>query len=432
MKKSIFISLLLLVLCYKVQGQSAIAKIKWEEAELQFSEGRYFECYNKLNEVEEILGRKTPKVSHLKIISASKIIEANPYNDFNLLNNAREEAQFFLKEYENLQDYEEKYKEVYYCLEKIKKYPYTLEEFTQKKNQIEQEKKEAQRALALREEAERKSQEELIKRRNEEIRITEERELQKVDYSSMYIGYSAPHNEKSAKIISYDDWLSAVGEQPLTTALKSGKFGLTGSFSLGIEGIAGLNLLNNSFKSSRLGFGIFYGIHHSWLLYSFNDIGTTPSIHDHYFKDYSKKSFMLTSLGIGPSISYRLGKKKTFIDFHCTYNLNSFWRRDDLYSFNYEDYTSGSPAFGSTSEGYVVKEETTISFSPVFGLGFRFWESVLLSYEIRLNVIDNGNYLDHFEYSFPNSFQPYEETKTFKPKNGVDLSTRCIKLGFLF
>ena len=137
MNKIILITSLLLFIAFQSSGQNAIAKIKYEDAELDFSNQNYAKALVTLTEVETLLGRKTPKVSHLKIMSGSKIIDANPYNDFELIKQIKDEATLFLKEYEDLADYEEKYREVYFVSEKLKKYPATLDDFNKQKRKAE-------------------------------------------------------------------------------------------------------------------------------------------------------------------------------------------------------------------------------------------------------------------------------------------------------
>jgi hypothetical protein len=133
MKKYLLLIGFLMLGSLSSYSQNAIAKIKYEDAELDFSNQNYVKALVTLTEVETLLGRKTPKVSHLKIMAGSKIIEANPYNDFELIKQIKDEANFFLKEYQDLVDYEEKYKEVYFGSEKLKKYPTTLDEFLKQK-----------------------------------------------------------------------------------------------------------------------------------------------------------------------------------------------------------------------------------------------------------------------------------------------------------
>ena len=50
-------------------SQNAIAKIKYEDAELDFSNQNYAKALVTLTEVETILGRKTPKISHFKSVA---------------------------------------------------------------------------------------------------------------------------------------------------------------------------------------------------------------------------------------------------------------------------------------------------------------------------------------------------------------------------
>ena len=71
-------------------AQSAVAKIKYEEAEEAFSRGAYTESISRLNEVENILGATNPRVLYLRIMASHKLMQADPYASCALLQRLRQ------------------------------------------------------------------------------------------------------------------------------------------------------------------------------------------------------------------------------------------------------------------------------------------------------------------------------------------------------
>lgn len=114
---------------------NTIAKFKFEEAEQAFVTKDYQTTIAKLNEAEELLKSTNPKILYLKVVSISKLIESNSNFDFALLNEARILSNTYLKDYENLPDNEDKYRDIYTVSEQLKSYALTEEEFDAQKNQ---------------------------------------------------------------------------------------------------------------------------------------------------------------------------------------------------------------------------------------------------------------------------------------------------------
>jgi nitrogen regulatory protein PII-like uncharacterized protein len=104
-----------------------IAKLKFEEAEEAFQKGDFSSSIKKLDEAEKLLGVTNPKIEYLRILAYFNVIEQNSGNDYNMLSQARNKINFYLKNYTGAS--EEKYKEVYKISEQLNKYPKSLDEY---------------------------------------------------------------------------------------------------------------------------------------------------------------------------------------------------------------------------------------------------------------------------------------------------------------
>ena len=140
MKKLLTLTFILFATAQFAFSQQAIAKIKYEEAEEAYAAKNYESTLKKLDEVETILKTTSPKVMYLRIMAQSSTIENNPLNDFNILANTRKLCAKYLKNYENVPNYEDKYLDVYKMAEALNaKYPATLDEFNKKVEEKKQE-----------------------------------------------------------------------------------------------------------------------------------------------------------------------------------------------------------------------------------------------------------------------------------------------------
>lgn len=138
MKKALLLTILIIASVQFTFAQNAtIAKFKFEEAEQAFSNEDYEEVLYKLKEVETLLGSSNPKVLYLQILSLSKIVEKMPYSTsnlvpetaFGLIEEIRLKVSQYSKEYGNLPDNEDKFRDIYKISEKIKIYPNTKEDY---------------------------------------------------------------------------------------------------------------------------------------------------------------------------------------------------------------------------------------------------------------------------------------------------------------
>ncbi len=136
MKKSFLLILFGLLLAQTGFSQDAIAKLKFEDAEEAYSKEDYSTTLSKLDDAEKILGKTNPKILYLRIVSQDKIISADPYKDYTILENTRKNCSYYLKEYEKVEGIEEKYRDVYKISEKLAQYPNTVQAFSAEKQRI--------------------------------------------------------------------------------------------------------------------------------------------------------------------------------------------------------------------------------------------------------------------------------------------------------
>lgn len=119
--KSFFLLLLAgVLLTFSATAQTAVAKIKYEEAEEAFTQGEYATTLTRLNEAEKILGATNPRILYLRIMATDKVVQAEPYGKFAQLQALRKYCAFYLTKYENLDNNEDKYRDVYKVSESLK------------------------------------------------------------------------------------------------------------------------------------------------------------------------------------------------------------------------------------------------------------------------------------------------------------------------
>lgn len=109
MKKKFICILFLIVLTLNMQAQNTIAKLKYEQAEEAYNTKDYALSLEKLKETEKLLGQSNPKILYLKIKVQDKLMA----EDKQYLASLKKDCAFYLKNYENIENIEEKYKEVY-------------------------------------------------------------------------------------------------------------------------------------------------------------------------------------------------------------------------------------------------------------------------------------------------------------------------------
>lgn len=135
------------------QAQTNTAQVKFEQAEEAFTGEKYTEALTLLQEAEDILGFINPKIMYLRIMAQYFLIEKEPYKDYELLKELRENCAFFLKENEENTKVQAKYREVFDVLQSLSKYPSDLASFNEMKKRwdenFEKGQAEARRAIKV-------------------------------------------------------------------------------------------------------------------------------------------------------------------------------------------------------------------------------------------------------------------------------------------
>ncbi len=101
--------------------QTAIAKLKFEDAEEAFNNKDYLTALAKLDEAEEIFGKTGPPILYLRIMCLDKIVEAENGKDPENIHELKNNCAFYLSIYEEA-SVEDKYRDVYKISAKIEKY----------------------------------------------------------------------------------------------------------------------------------------------------------------------------------------------------------------------------------------------------------------------------------------------------------------------
>lgn len=116
--KQLFTIGLLIVLYSPAQSQNAIAKINYEQAEESFAKSDFLTAVVKLDEAEKLLGSTNPKILYLRIMSQDKLLDS----DSSIVASLRKNCLYYLKTYEQVQNLEEKYKDVYLVSQRLLQY----------------------------------------------------------------------------------------------------------------------------------------------------------------------------------------------------------------------------------------------------------------------------------------------------------------------
>lgn len=103
-------------------AQTAIAKLKFEDAEEAFEKNDYKVVLTKLDEAEKLFGQTNPPILYLRIIAQSKNISLQDDIDIEDIAMLRSNCTSYLKNYEHIEGIEEKYKEVYKVYDSYKEY----------------------------------------------------------------------------------------------------------------------------------------------------------------------------------------------------------------------------------------------------------------------------------------------------------------------
>jgi hypothetical protein len=104
--------LLGLLLVFTVpKAQTAVAKLKFEDAETAYNAGDYIKAINKLAESEKLFGKINSLILHLRILAQDRLFAQTGQVELGF--ELKRNCATFLKDYADVEALEEKYKEVY-------------------------------------------------------------------------------------------------------------------------------------------------------------------------------------------------------------------------------------------------------------------------------------------------------------------------------
>lgn len=109
--KHILCLLGLLLVFTAPNAQTALAKLKFEDAETAFNNQDYAKAAQKLDEAEKLFGKTNAPIAYLRILLMDKQLPAEP--DWAVVKKLLINCENYLKEYENVESLEEKYRQVY-------------------------------------------------------------------------------------------------------------------------------------------------------------------------------------------------------------------------------------------------------------------------------------------------------------------------------
>ena len=108
--KHILCLLGLLLVFTAPKAQTALAKLKFEDAETAFNNQDYAKAAQKLDEAEKLFGKTNAPIAYLRILLMDKQLPAEP--DWAVVKKLLTNCESYLKEYENVESLEEKYRQV--------------------------------------------------------------------------------------------------------------------------------------------------------------------------------------------------------------------------------------------------------------------------------------------------------------------------------
>lgn len=176
-------------------GQSAIAELKFEEAEIAFNKNDYKLALRKLDEFDNLLKEIKSKSLYLRIVCQDKVFHGERLyiseTQYDLLASLRENCQIYLEGMESL-GLDDKFREVYQINESLKVYPSSRASWLERMREAEL--IEQRKALELQRRAEEDRQRDLIIQKNmqEAAKLRAEEQKKKQEESKYYrigLGY---------------------------------------------------------------------------------------------------------------------------------------------------------------------------------------------------------------------------------------------------
>ncbi len=414
MRRIILFAFLIIASVQSASSQNAIAQLKYEDAEEAYSLGNYELTISKLKEVETMLGATNPKILYLQILAQSKVIEKNPMRDYFILENARKSSEKYLKEYENLPDNADRYRDIYKIAESLKAYPASREAYDAELNKvkkIEQEQKAAADARQIEDAKRAEAEKQRLAAEAEKERI---KKMRNIGFFAFRAGVALPSNEVSKSLITYEEWFT---NTVFAVPFENGKFGLKTGFRFGFTGIAPLAYIGN-----RVGFGLAMDLNQTFMTYNWKDLGETSGDNAHFFTDAKYQMFSISSLGAGPSFTVRPANIKMYIDLYFRAEANFI--TGGKYEIDYYNETYDHIVITSARSNSVqVRVGTTA------GLNFRLGH-LFLGVDFRMGLTDNSPFSEHFIITDINGNSGEDDTPYRTP--GLILNYTGISLGVNF
>lgn len=406
-------------------SQGTIAKIKYEQAEEAYQEGKYQDAINYLNEVETILKGTNTRISYLKILCQNKLVEKSKLSDFTLINSLRKNCDTYLQATDGIPDLEDKFKEVYFISESLKKYPKTQAEYDAILKKQEDEKMEKERIAAEQRAIEIKKQQELARIAEEEKEKERQKELRKISFLAFRGGLALPTNNDSKDLITYNTWLNSV---PIAAPFQKGKFGLNSGFFIGFTGIAGLEGINKNLKG-KAGVGLIIDVNQTFLTYNWKDLAKTSSETSELFSDASYSMFGITSFGIGPSVTIRPSSKKMYLDLFIRPDFNLIWGGDYQASITtYDSFTGYSQEYDFIT---YRTNATKMKLGSTIGINYRV-NNLFMGLNLRLGLIDDSGFTESRKISYSQSVFSSSSSKYYFSTPGLVFNYVGFSIGAIF
>lgn len=424
--RTILISVVFSLVSLFTFSQGTIAKIKYEQAEEAYQEGKYQDAINYLNEVETILKGTNTRISYLKILCQNKLVEKSKLSDFTLINSLRKNCDTYLQTVDGIPDLEDKFKEVYFISESLKTYPKTQAEYDAILKKQEDEKIEMERKAAQQRAIEMKNQQELAKFKEEKRLQEKEKELRKIDFIALRGGLAVPTNDDSKDLITFNTWLNS---GPYAAPFQKGKFGLNSGFFFGFTGIAGLEGINKNLKG-KIGVGLIIDVNQTFLTYDWKDLATESTIYSELFDDASYSMFGITSFGIGPSLTIRPSSKKMYIDLYIRPDFNFIWGGDYIGSVSIDEPSNGG--FNSTDYDFITYRTNAPKFKlgSTLGINYRI-NNLFMGINLRLGLVDDSEFTESYDIFDYQSYSSFSGTTTFSTP-GLVFNYAGFSIGAIF
>lgn len=229
-----------------------------------------------------------------------------------------------------------------------------------------------------------------------------ERDFHHIGYFAFKVGIASPTNREAKSNITSQEYMNEAG---LGVPFKRGQVGLQSGYTFGFTGIAPLKSINENLMPN-LGVGISMDFDQTFLKYSLDELYSDPEINPDFKTGSTYYPFLMTSFGIGPSVTYRPIEDRLYIDAYFRFHLTAAVGGN--YSLYYYDSENSF-----TVRGSVYTETAKIDLSQSFGITFRY-ARLMVGMDMRFGVDKKGQMYEELEaYDNDYSTEDYSESSTF-------------------